>query len=75
LRIEKMQFKIFHGWYCSECDAIYFNPDDDTEHEDIQISVDFIEYDKLKEWINDAQDFGLSADEILKAIQNFFRVE
>lgn len=21
------------GWYCSVCDAIYFSPDSDSEHE------------------------------------------
>ena len=67
--------KIHHGWYCQECDAIYLNPDADLEHDDLHISIDFINYDTLKEWIKDAEDFGLHPDEIITAILNNFQVE
>jgi hypothetical protein len=70
-----MQFKIFHGWYCPDCEAIHLNPDNDTEHEDWHESVDFVEYDKLVEWIEGAEDFGLKPEEIVRAIKNKFIVE
>ncbi len=70
-----MEFKIHHGWYCPECEAIYLNPDADTEHEDWHESVDFVEYDKVVEWIEEAEDFGLNPKEIIDAIKNKFAVE
>jgi hypothetical protein len=70
-----MQFKIHHGWYCPDCEAIHLNPDNDTEHEDWHECIDFVEYDKLVEWIEDAENFGLKPEEIVRAIKNKFVVE
>jgi hypothetical protein len=66
--------KILHGWYCSECDAIYLNPDDDTEHEDLHQTVEVIDYNKLKEWIQKSSDNGITYDDIITAILNDFQI-
>jgi hypothetical protein len=64
-----------YGWYCPICDAIYFNPDDDSEHEAQHESIDVIGYEWLKRWIKDAEEFGLRPDEIVTALLNYFKVE
>ena len=72
----KILIKKEHGWYCSECDAVYFNPDEDSEHEELHQSIDVIGYEWLKQWLRDAYDFGLNPEEIIYAIdQNDFKIE
>jgi len=75
VEISFLKPKIHHGWFCQECNAIYLNDGDDGEHENLHISIFFINYDTLKEWIKDAEEFGLHPIEIITAILNNFQVE